>query len=177
MHRRIWIKQVLIVGGGVLILPACNNEEGASSVALRNISITRKEEGLLSEIAETIIPATDTPGAKALNLHQFVLKMMDDCYDNEEQKKILTGFKEFDNYCKKTTGNRFVDLSKENKLSTLKAIGKGQAPNNDLKFFLDQVRRWTIRGYDSSEYVLTKINPYQLAPGHFEGCKQITKTA
>ena len=166
---------MIIAGGGLLFLPACKHEKGASLVVLKNISITAKEEDLLAEIAETMIPATDTPGAKALNLHQFVLKMMDDCYDKEEQKKIVSGLRTVNSYSEKSKGNSFKDLSRGNKLAVLREIGKDKSKDSELNFFLLQTRKWLVKGYETSEYVLTKITPYELVPGRFEGCKKITK--
>ena len=174
-NRRIWIKQVLIAGGGVLILPACMSDEGASSVALLNIRITGKQELLLAELAETIIPATDTLGAKALNLHHFVLKMFDDCYDKPEQIKIGNGLKQFNSYAQKYTGSAFDKLKVEKQLALLRELSKDDTAAEDLQVFLKETRRWIIKGFETSEYVMTKLIPYEMVPGRFHGCFPITK--
>lgn len=174
MQRRIWIKQITIVGGGLFFLPACKNDDGSSSVPLKNISVSSKEENLLAEITETIIPATDTPGAKEMNLHQFALKMIDDCYDKEDQRKILAGLRSFDRYSKDISGKSFHELSVDKRLHILRQAAADKSKTN-IQYFIDQLRKWTIRGYETSEYVLTKITPYHLVPGRFAGCKKITK--
>ncbi len=175
MNRRVWIKQVIIAGGSTLFLPACINDEGASSVALENISITDKQEQLLADLCEAIIPQTDTPGAKALNLHQFILKMFDDCYDKPQQQSLVFGLKQLNNYAKDNAEQTFSQLTQDKKLVLLKKITTDEAADKDLKLFLAETRKWIIKGYSTSEYVLTKINTYELVPGRFHGCVEINK--
>lgn len=177
MNRRVWIKQLLIAGGGVLILPACMQDDGAVSVALKNISISGKDEQLFSAITEAIIPQTDTLGAKALNLHQFVLKMFDDCYDPAQQKNLVAGLKQFNSYSEENAGDKFTALNNEKQLDLLKEISGKSGVNSDLKFFLAETRSWTVKGYKNSEYVLTKLRPYELIPGRFHGCVSINKAS
>ena len=176
MHRRIWIKQIVTLGGGILLLPACKSDEGATSVVLKNISVTRKQENYLAEIGEAIIPATNTPGAKALNLHQFVLKMIDDCYDQNDQNKFLKGFSQFNSYAEEIAKDSFFNLDQQQKLNVLRSVRDDKKASEELKFFVAQTRKWIIKGYDSSEYVLTKLAPYELVPGRFYGCQPVTKT-
>lgn len=175
MHRRIWIKQIILSGGAILFVPCCTNDKGAVSVALNNISITSKEEMLLAEVSEAIIPETNTPGAKALNIHQFVLKMIDDCYDKPEQERIIGGLQKLNTYSRKSAGSDFSQLNQDKKLSLLREVGSGESFDMDIKFFLSQTRKWVIKGYDTSEYVLIKLVPYQLVPGHFNGCVRVNK--
>ena len=164
-----------MAGGGLLLLPACKNEEGAVSVSLKNISITPKEETLLAEIAEAIIPATDTPGAKALNLHQFVLKMFDDGYEKAQQQKIIAGLQQVDDFAKETAGQRFTKLTAGQKENVCRGMANHQSEDNELKLFLTETRRWVIKGYSTSEYVMTRLVPYELVPGRFHGCVPVTK--
>ena len=164
-----------MAGGGLLLLPACMNEEGAVSVPLNNISITHKEEMLLAEIAEPIIPATDTPGAKALNLHQFVLKMFDDCYEKAQQEKIMAGLRQVDDFAKETAGQRFSKLTAGEKVNVCRGMANHQSADSELKLFLTETRRWVIKGYSTSEYVMTRLVPYELVSGRFHGCVPVTK--
>lgn len=176
MNRRIWIRQMVIAGGAVLLLPACMNDEGAVSISLKNISITPKEETLLAEMAEAIIPATGTPGAKALNLHQFVLKMFDDCYDQAQQQQLISGLRKLNDFADETKGKPFLKLSTEQKPELLRAIANSKSAATELKVFLAETRRWVIKGYSTSEYVMTKLVPYELVPGRFHGCVPVTKS-
>ena len=52
-------------------------------------------------MVETIIPATDTPGAKALNVHQFIQKMVADCYAKTAQETLQKGLDSLDGLAQK----------------------------------------------------------------------------
>lgn len=160
----------MLAGGGMLLLPACMQDEGSASTLLKNISISDKNEELLADITETIIPQTTTKGAKALNLHQFVLKMFDDLYDKDQQDRLVAGLKQFDNYVNKSTNAYFASLQKVQKLDILQKISSEDSLEDELKFFLEETRKWTVKGFQTSQYVLTELLPYELIPGRFHGC-------
>jgi hypothetical protein len=177
MNRRVWIKQTLIAGGGLLIIPACLQDAGAVSVLLKNIKITAKEETLFAELTEAILPQTNTPGAKSLNLHQFVLKMFDDCYSEEDQKKLVSGLRKLNNFSEKNLNEGFTRLPEDTKLEVLNSISAGKAADDNLKFFLAETKNWVIKGYNTCEYFSNKIIPYELVPGRFHGCVTINNSA
>ena len=68
------------VVGGLVTLPAWAN--GWSTNNLPSITyLTDNQDALLASIVETIIPETDIPGARSLNVHTFIQKMVKDCYE------------------------------------------------------------------------------------------------
>lgn len=77
--------------GGLISLPAWANSWTAETVRSTRQLLARQQADLLADMAETIIPATDTPGAKALNVHQFIQKMIKDCYEPKAQQTLRTG--------------------------------------------------------------------------------------
>ena len=95
VNRRTAIRHFIFIAGGTVFLPACLQEDGKASVPLKNLKIKASDEKLLSEMVGTIIPATDTPGAKELNGHLFLLKMVDDCTDKEGQQGFVKGMDAF----------------------------------------------------------------------------------
>src|SRR5690348_16490586 len=50
----------------------------------------------LSEVAEIIIPKTDTAGAKDVGVPSFMDTMVKDCMKKEDQDAFLEGLKEFE---------------------------------------------------------------------------------
>jgi hypothetical protein len=83
MKRRIALKQLGLITAGAMILPTCVKEVREVSIALKNIALTGDQETLLAEFVGTIVPKTDIPGASELKVHEFVLRMVDDCHDKE----------------------------------------------------------------------------------------------
>ena len=50
------------------------------------MTFTDADISLLDEIADTILPDTKTPGAKAAKVGQFMTVMVNDCYEDKDQK-------------------------------------------------------------------------------------------
>lgn len=174
MDRRFWIKNIMVVGGGLVFLPSCLNNETKASIHLKNIVVNGNEEMLLADVVETIIPATDTLGAKDLDVHHFVLKMIDDCYMQEDQAKYIKGLKELNAYLKKTTG-KYLGTDADKRPAIFSDLTSGTASEKDVQYFLETTKQLTMLGYTQSKYVMTKLIPYELVPGRFHGCVKINK--
>ncbi|PGH38351.1 MAG: Twin-arginine translocation pathway signal, partial [Candidatus Nephrothrix sp. EaCA] len=54
-------------------------------------SFTDDDVNLLAEIADTILPATQTPGAKEAGVGTFMTVMVNDCYKEKDQKIFHEG--------------------------------------------------------------------------------------
>jgi len=169
MERRVVIKQVLIMAGGLLLLPSCLRQEERSTIQLNSISITLTEEQLLAEIAETLIPKTDTQGAKELKLHLFVLKMLDDCYDEADQKQFIKGLNELAGLAHSHYSQSFINLPKMQKHILLAGIEQQSQVSSDLAVFYRIMKERTINGYLNSKYVMTHLVIWELVPGRYNG--------
>ena len=84
MERRTAIKSIAISLGSLVSLPTWSAGWNASSMGVAQ-AMSLSSDALLAELVETIIPATDTLGAKALGVHQFIQKMLTDCYTQPMQ--------------------------------------------------------------------------------------------
>jgi hypothetical protein len=178
MRRRTAVKQMIALTSGALLLPACGQPSREATVALDNLKVTGDLEMLLAEITETILPATNTPGAKDLKLPQFVLKMVDDCAGVEEQKAFEEGLSGFDAYTKEKAGEFFEKLSLEDRKKILLDIEmettqRDSAPLTSVEKFYQTTKSLTIRGYLSAEPVMTNLTYYKMIPGRFDGCVEI----
>lgn len=169
MERRFAIKQILIMAGGMALLPSCLKEAGKSSIALKNLDISLDQEHLLADVGETIIPATDTPGSKQLNLHLFVMKMLDDLYEKEDQKLFMKGLSDFADSAQDKYGNAFQKLTVAQRQELLLAIENDKQAPPALAKFYEIMKRRTIGGYLNSKYVMTNLIKWELVPGRYNG--------
>src|SRR5579871_2474468 len=82
--RRVsaWLGAAAFTGGSGLLAAA----EKALTAERRAGDFTLEQIALLDEIAETILPATKTPGAKAAKTGAFMALMVTDAYGGEEQR-------------------------------------------------------------------------------------------
>jgi len=157
MNRRTAIRHLFIAAGGIMIATSCDLTGKKASIELSNIDVSRDDEDVLSNVVEAIIPKTDSPGAKELNLHLFVLKMVDDCHSEEDQQRFLEGLKKAKSLKGKSV-DEVMDYVKN-------------LPSDDA--FLALVKRRTIQGYLNSEYVMKNKLVYELVPGRYNGAVKI----
>ena len=159
------------------MIPACMQEKSKPLVALNHIDLDGNQQKLVTELTETIIPRTDTPGAKDTYTHLFVLKMIDDCSTKEQQEQFVKGMKAFDNLSKKQFDNSFVDCTPQQRADLLKSIldDKGKEEPGDASDFYKTMKKLTLQGYMTSKYFLTNVRVYKLVPGKFSGCIPVTK--
>lgn len=123
MDRRELLKMIAVVTGGAVVggelfLTGCKT--GAKADA----GFTAANISLLDEIAETIIPATNTPGAKAAMVGEFMKVMITDCYNKEQQDAFMKGISEADAACKKMHSKNFMDCTPEQRHSFLVSLEK-----------------------------------------------------
>ena len=172
MQRRNALKSVAVAVGGLVALPSWAKGWNAQSVA-KSAKIGLSQEALLAEIVETIIPETTTPGAKSLKVHQFALRMIQDCYGETAQKNLLYGLTATDEMAQKTHSKAFADCNAEQRLDTLKKMT--ESPDGGSKQFVSMIKNLTIQGYQNSEYVMVNIQKYTMAPGFYHGCVPVKK--
>ena len=88
MNRRELIQRVTVMLGGVMAAPLIAGAMGQVLNTEPGLAVDDLQEKLLAEIADIIIPATSTPGAKEAGAHNFIVRVVRDCYTKSEQKKF-----------------------------------------------------------------------------------------
>lgn len=131
----------------------------------------KEQKRLLTDLVDTIIPETDTPGAAGLDVQRFVERMIQDCFDASVQRQLVEGLDKVDREAKKQSGVGFSRLKPAQRLAILRDRSSGKSA--DEQSFLDSMKNLTIQGYLSSEYVMTNINRYELIPARYHGCVDI----
>ncbi|GEO05448.1 hypothetical protein AAE02nite_31120 [Adhaeribacter aerolatus] len=167
MKRRAALKGISMAVAGLVALPAWAS--GWNPASLGKVSaVPLPEEALLAELVETIIPETDTPGAKSLQVHRFVLRMIQDCYGEVAQSNLQQGLVAVDEVAKGAFDKSFVNLNVTQRVAVLTHLQKSDDPST--KGFISLVKNLTIQGYLNSEYVLLNMMDYKMAPGFYHGC-------
>ena len=179
MRRRTVFKHLAAAGAAAWLLPSCVSDPKKVSVALNRLEITADEETLLGRMAEVMIPATDTPGAREVGAHLFAIVMVDDCLTKEEQQKYLKGMRNFEEQVKSVTGKSFSGARPEERLKMLTQFEEQlEEVDEDSRTFYGRTRDYIIQGYTSSQHFLTKVKPYELVPGpDYNGCAPVSPDA
>ncbi|WP_083934925.1 gluconate 2-dehydrogenase subunit 3 family protein [Segetibacter koreensis] len=172
--RRNAIKHCLMISVGAAIVPSCMQEKSRPAIVYKHLSIDGSDEKLITEVSETIIPVTDTPGAKDTYTHLFVLKMLDDCYTKEQQQQFLKGMKEFEKISQKKFDKSFVDCNVLQREELIRNNINSKEVSEDVSAFFNIMKKLTVQGYMTSKYYLTNVQVYKLVPGKFHGCVPVT---
>ena len=133
------------------------HQDLAAATALRTLNA--HQNATVTTMSELIIPATDTPGAKAARVNEFIDLILTEWYDDEERANFLTGLAEVDGNSQKLFGKDFVSSSADQQIQMLteldnemvrsqKAIPPENAPEE--KFFAS-LKRLTLVGYYTSQ--------------------------
>ncbi|MEM7660073.1 MAG: gluconate 2-dehydrogenase subunit 3 family protein, partial [Bacteroidota bacterium] len=149
MNRRDALKQTALMLGYAVsasavagVMAGCQ----ASEVDNWQPAFLNKDQGkLVAEMAERILPATDTPGAKDVGVHAFIDSMLQDHLSEEEITNFMAGIPKVDAAAKELFNKPFVSLEdsqKDEVLNRLVAEGEGNP-----KDFFNQMRQLTVLGY------------------------------
>lgn len=187
MNRREALSRVAIIMGGTVLgaeafLSGCKT-------ASTGISFSAADISFLDEVAETILPATNTPGAKEAKVGEFMKVMVTDCYEAKDQTIFMEGIKKLDEASKKANGKTFMEadakqrhdllvtLDKEAKEASAKAAEEMKKdPKKEIpKHYFTMMKELTLTGFFTSEVGATKALRYVAVPGKFEGSVPYTK--
>ena len=168
MNRRVVIRNMALAVTGLVLLPGCDLSSKEAAAQELQPYLSPDQEGLLAHVVDTIIPATDTPGAKDLNVHLFVQKMVTDCYEKEAQVNLAKGLEALKAKARKKHSQAFEACSTEERIDLLQSM-ENSSEVSETEFY-KLVKGLTVRGYMNSEYVMLNLTNYQAMPGHYFGC-------
>jgi Gluconate 2-dehydrogenase subunit 3 len=145
MNRREAIRRVsallggaAFVGGNALLAAA---ERAGAAVGQLPGKFSVQEVAYLDEIAETILPATRTPGAKAAKTGAFMALMVTDCYSPAEQQVFLDGMRKIDEAMTRADNVSFMAATPAQRLALLITLDHEQKRVMDAHDAADRKRK------------------------------------
>lgn len=184
MNRRKAVQRVaLLLGGSVLgaelfIQTGCKSGGGEKPVVatVEQDFFTKKEIAFLDEIAETIIPRTDTPGAKDAGVAQIIMELVKDCYPKADQKIFRDGMAEINRLSSHKYSADFMKLDPAQRTELLTQLDKEQREyqktkkEEDPNHYFRMMRELTLLAYFTSEPGATKTLRYAAVPAKYDPC-------
>lgn len=126
---------------------------------------------LIGDVADLIIPATDTGGAIAAGVPAFVQKMVSGWFSDADRENFLSGLREFSAGAIRRHGKPFGRLSATEKEAyfgpLLAAAEAAPAPAAHAPFVV-LMKRLTVFGYYTSELGATVELQQQIASARYE---------
>ncbi len=175
VSRRAALKQLALACG--LALSASSLSALAASFSAptdfsrsKKTLLTAKQLELVRTLGDIIIPATDTPGAVAAGVHDFINHYTAYCASSAEQQQLLATLARIESAAHDEFKTAFTALTNAQQLQLLNAMeqaqnGFSQADRKGLK----QLKALVVFGYYTSEPGATQELAYLAIPGGYKG--------
>ena len=148
MNRREAVQYISLIFGGTVIgssafLAGCTSDNKSQA----SMTFSDGDVALMDEIAETILPTTKTPGAKAAKVGAFMTVMVNDCYTKDDQEIFHKGLTTLDDACNKMHGHGFMKAEPAHRKELLTSLDKDakEYMKNKKKIFKIVSLRTTTR--------------------------------
>jgi hypothetical protein len=96
------------------------------NIGAGGLNFTNDDVAFLDEVSETILPATDSPGAKDAKVGEFMTRIVKDCYTPADQKIFTDGIQKLNEASKQKSGKYFMDATPEQRHDLLVDLDKEQ---------------------------------------------------
>lgn len=186
MNRRQYIKNTAAALGLTLtgismseMLVSCQTQ---AKLDWKPTFFTNNQAALIAEIAETILPKTNTPGAKEMAVPQFIDKMVKDTMDETSQKSLVEGLESFEDEVKSKYNTDFISLKSNQKKEVLEKLDNEKPPSGLTMWginlepdapqptFFKIIKGLTLFGFYTSEEIGRNVLVYDPVPGEYIGC-------
>jgi len=178
MDRKEAVQYISLLLGGTLVgansfLSGCKSDDKQL--------FSKNDQVYLDEIAEAILPETKTPGAKAAQVGQFMVVMVTDCYDKNEQELFRYGMKRINDQSETKFGKSYLNITQGQRHELLLQIDNEQKQYMKSKkeqepvHYFRMIKELTLLGYFMSKPGCTQGKRYMPVPGKYIGCVPYTK--
>ena len=177
LTRREAIRRVsTLFGGAALVGQSAMLASCATAQDAENVLFSGSEIALLDEIADTILPETDTPGARAAGVGAFMALMVADTYYERDQAIFREGLAAIDAASRETSGAGFASATAADRQALLEALDveqyeymRNKSPEEPAHFFR-MMKELTLLGYFTSEIGYMQAMRYVETPGRYDPC-------
>jgi hypothetical protein len=143
----------------------------------------------VTTIAEIIIPQTNTPGAKAARVNEFIDLMVTEWYDEEEKATFLAGLADVDARTRDLHGKDFIQCGEKQQIELLQALDdevaaarseldlrrrRNRPPERNFFFMIKQL---TLVGYYTSQVGFEQELHGEIIPSHHASCGPLEEEA
>ncbi len=164
---------MVLATGAIAVLPDWAHGWAPANLDPVNSCFDAEEESVLSALADAIIPAgKEDIGARSLGVDQFLNRLFSDCYEEEVQKQIKQQLGQIMQHAKDTYNIKFQDCQWPQKMTIVEQLAWSH--NEETREIFQLIKSETIRGFRTSKVVMTEYLDYQVMPGYFDGCAEVS---
>lgn len=138
------------------------------------------KQATVAELAELIIPRTDTPGAKDAGVDEFIIRMITEGSDKKTQRNFIEGLKGLEQYALNYYEYEFLNCNYKTRCQILRYYETSSGfsstilnkINNKIfgKPFFTKLKELTVEGYCTSEIGAMQGLAFDYVPGAYFAC-------
>jgi hypothetical protein len=165
-----------LVGQSAMLAGCTADHENDTKSAAANPLFNQSDIALLDEIAETILPETSTPGAKAAGVGPFIAVMVADTYYTNDQEIFRLGLQDLEARCLAMHGAQFQSATPAERLLLLEELDAEQyqymhtRADNAPAHYFRMLKELSLLGYFTSETGYMQALRYLETPARFDPC-------
>ena len=180
VSRREAIRRAMIAAGAtslisssVLFNAACASSTQRVQAVQGTPLFSNAEIVWLDEVAETLLPQTQTPGAKAARVGAFMGLMVTDCLSPLEQQEFKVGMSRLEAQCVESHGVGFMSAAPRQRLALLEDLDRARAAAAQAggnAHYFHRFKELAVLGFFTSEVGYNQVLRYQENPGRYDPC-------
>lgn len=152
-------------------------------------ALSPHQNATVTVISELIIPQTNTPGAKAARVNEFIDLILAEWYDEDEKSSFLNGLADVDRRARDLVGKDFGECVEKQQVELLQALDDELAvsraelastrrtePSLGRNFFF-MIKQLTLVGYYTSQIGFEQELHEEIIPSRHAGCVPLEEEA
>ncbi|SDE73216.1 Gluconate 2-dehydrogenase subunit 3 [Paracoccus isoporae] len=169
MNRRELLSMIAAVTGTAMIAPRAGWSYQPTEIG-ENI-FSPEDAAFLDEVAEIIIPQTDTPGAKDAGVGEFMTIYVSDCYDRAQQDEFRDAMEMLKTYAQDVYGADFMALEPNQQqvlIEDIASLARNQSAREGAEpHWFTAIHQLVLFGFFTSQPGATEVLRYEAVPGEF----------
>jgi len=135
--------------------------------------LTAAQKRTVAALAETIIPETDTLGARAARVDDFIDVLVAEWFDDAERARFVAGVAGVDERARRAFGKAFADGTADEQTALARELDaeatEARRTRTTAPFFA-WMKDLTVYGYFTSERVQKEILKHRMFFERYDGC-------
>mgnify|MGYP003151109339 FL=1 len=181
MNRRELLKMIAAATGTAFVSANAMAYVTLPMKTINQTAFSKDDVAFFNEVGEVIIPRTDTPGAKDVNVGYMMAVMVTDCYTPAQQAAFKEGIASIKALAKSTYGKDFLLLNTDERTRLLASLNdeadvfnrKAKVANDDAEKPMPHgftlIKQLTLFTFFTSKEGANKVLRYVAIPGRYDG--------
>ncbi|MBN28140.1 MAG: Twin-arginine translocation pathway signal [Alteromonadaceae bacterium] len=181
MNRRELLKMIAAATGTAFVSANAMAYVTLPMKTINQTAFSKDDVAFFNEVGEVIIPRTDTPGAKDVNVGYMMAVMVTDCYTPAQQAAFKEGIASIKALAKSTYGKDFLLLNTDERTRLLASLNdeadvfnrKAKLANDDAEKPMPHgftlIKQLTLFTFFTSKEGANKVLRYVAIPGRYDG--------